>query len=280
MKPQPLKLAGMVVLVFGGVTSVGVGAIEQDTPTVTVGIVMTPDDALATPAPMSADSAIDGVPLKDAASHDDDVVAAEPQPEPQPQPEHTADPLSAIAPLDLDAVPVTEPVLSAAPIAMPPRIEDATVAAPDTDAANGDPNWPPPGTIALTSERLDTMRGGFDLPTGLKVSFGIQQVAFVNGNMVTSTNFNIPDISAMTAQQAQALASANTSGLVQVGHGNTVQPGALPGLTGGVIQNTLSNQQIQALTTINTTVNSLGAFKTFNVGSTINSALINAVRPR
>ncbi len=278
MKPQPLKLAGMVVLVFGGVTSIGVGAIEQETPAVTVGSVMTPDDALAAPAPMSAD---DSVPLKDAASRDDDVVAAESLPlppplQPQPEPEHNADPLSVIAPLDLDVLPVKETVLSAAPIAMPAQTADA----PDTYAASSDPNWPPPGTIALTSERLDTMRGGFDLPTGLKVSFGIQQVAFVNGNMVASTNFNIPDISAMTAQQAQALASANTSGLVQVGHGNTVQSGALPGLTGGVIQNTLSNQQIQALTTINTSVNSLGTFKLLNVSSTINNALANAVRPR
>lgn len=224
MKPQPLKLAGMVVLMFGGVTSFGVGAIEQDVPTVTEGRVMTPADVSAAPVVTTPATA-------------------------------------------------TEPALSAAPIAAPPPAQD-------TDAADSDPAWSSAGTVALSSEQLDNMRGGFDLPSGLKVSFGVQQVAFVNGNMVSTTNFNIPDVSAMTSQQAQALASANTSGLVQVGHGNTVQPGALPGLTGGVIQNTLSNQQIQALTTINTSVNSLGTFKTMNVGSTINGALMNAVRPR
>lgn len=231
MKPQPLKLAGMVVLMFGGVTSFGVGAIEQDVPTVTEGRVMTPADVSAAPAATTPDGG--------------------------------------------QATPATntEPALSAAPIAAPPPAQD-------TDAADSDPAWSSAGTVALSSEQLDNMRGGFDLPSGLKVSFGVQQVAFVNGNMVSTTNFNIPDVSAMTSQQAQALASANTSGLVQVGHGNTVQPGALPGLTGGVIQNTLSNQQIQALTTINTSVNSLGTFKTMNVGSTINGALMNAVRPR
>ena len=59
-----------------------------------------------------------------------------------------------------------------------------------------------------------------------------------------------------------------------------MQQGALPGLTGAVIQNSLNNQQIQALTTINAGVNSLGAFKAMNVLSTLNSALAGVVRPR
>lgn len=148
-----------------------------------------------------------------------------------------------------------------------------------TAVSRSDPGWSSADMVALTPAQLDNMRGGFDLPTGLQVSFGIERVAFVNGNMVSMTNFNIPDVGNMTAQQAQALASVSTNGLVQVGSGNTVQSGALPALSGGVIQNTLSNQQIQALTTINTTVNSLSTFKALNIGSTINSALLNAVRP-
>ncbi len=102
----------------------------------------------------------------------------------------------------------------------------------------------------------------------------------VNGNLVTTTSLNIPDIGNITAQQAQALASVNAGSLIQNGPGNVVQPGALPSLSGAVIQNTLSNQNIQALTTINTTVNSLSLFKSFNVGSTLNSALTSAVRGR
>ncbi|MFC5428966.1 hypothetical protein ACFPTO_09165 [Paraburkholderia denitrificans] len=208
MKPRPLRLAGIAAVLFGQMTSFGVGAIEQDTPTVTEGRVMTAGDAPAS------------------------------------------------------------------------RLQGDPIAAPQTDAAYSDPNWAPLAASALTPRQLDDMRGGFDLPSGLQVSFGIERVAFVNGNMVSATNFNIPNIATMTAQQAQALASASTGGLVQVGSGNAVQTGALPGLTGGVIQNTLSNQLIQALTTINTSVNSLGPFKAQNVGATINSALLNAVRPR
>jgi hypothetical protein len=118
------------------------------------------------------------------------------------------------------------------------------------------------------------------LPSGLVVSFGISRAAFVNGNLVAQTSFNIPDIANMTAQQAQMLANANTAALVQVGPHNSMQQGALPGLSGAVIQNSLNNQQIQALTTINAGVNSLGAFKAMNFLSTMNSALAGAVRPR
>lgn len=241
MKLQPLKLAGIVAVMFGGVTSIGVGAIEQDSPAVAVGSVMAPDDAMA--------ASSDAVPAAD--------------------------------PADVAVGSVTAPDDAIAASAPAPAVEPADVAG-DTDRAQqkevvaSASDWPP----ALTTAQLDTMRGGFDLPTGLKVSFGIDRVAFVNGTMVSSSSINIPDISTMTAQQAQALAAANTSALVQVGQGNSVQPGALPGLTGGVIQNTLNNQQIQELTTINTTVNSLGAFKSMNIGSTLSNALISAVRPR
>ncbi|MGF6756068.1 hypothetical protein P3T16_003475 [Paraburkholderia sp. GAS42] len=143
-----------------------------------------------------------------------------------------------------------------------------------------DPAWASADLVAVDESRLDSMRGGFELPSGLVVSFGISRAAFVNGNLVSSTSFNIPNIAQMTPQQAQMLANANTGALVQNGLNNTVQPGALPGVTGAVIQNTMSNQQIQALTTINTSVNSLSAFKSMNIGATLNSALISAVRPR
>jgi hypothetical protein len=145
---------------------------------------------------------------------------------------------------------------------------------------DADPAWASADLVAVNENRLDDMRGGFDAGSGLVVSFGITREAFVNGNLVTSTSFNIPNIAQMTPQQAQMLMNANAGALVQNGLGNTVQPGGLPGVTGAVIQNTLSNQQIQALTTINTTVNSLSAFKSMNLGQTLNSALIGAVRTR
>ncbi|MBY4724437.1 MULTISPECIES: hypothetical protein [Burkholderia] len=172
------------------------------------------------------------------------------------------------------------PILRAGPLAMaacaaagPPASEPESGGAPRR-------NWAATGAIALSDTRLDAMRGGFDMPSGLKISFGVSRVAFVDGTLVTTTSFNIPDISHITAQQAQALAAANAGALIQVGAGNAAQPAALPALTGAVIQNTLNNQQIQALTTINTTVNTLATFKNLNVMSTLNHALLGALPGR
>jgi hypothetical protein len=186
--------------------------------------------------------------------------------------------------------PKTKPVSYAAPIAVPSRGGDSSASAnreaqppaqvQTAAAGKTDPNWSMPDRLAISDERLDQMRGGFDLSSGLKVSFGISRMVVVNGNLVTTTSFNIPDLANISAQQAQQLASVNAGSLVQNGPGNVVQPGALPALSGAVIQNTLNNQNIQALTTINTTVNSLSMFKNFNVGSTLGGALTNAVRPR
>ncbi|WP_109482986.1 hypothetical protein [Paraburkholderia sp. C35] len=143
-----------------------------------------------------------------------------------------------------------------------------------------DPNWSSKTTVALSEEKLDTMRGGFEVADGLKISFGISRIAVVNGSLVTQTSFNIPDLSNMTTQQAQALAAANMGSLLQNGAGNVAQQGSVQGLSGAVIQNTLSNQNIQTLTTLNATVNSLGFFKNLNLGDTLNNALLNSIRPR
>jgi hypothetical protein len=193
-----------------------------------------------------------------------------------------------------------KPVSYAAPIAVPSRGNASTAAGREAQSSaqpqvqppvhvptaatvptsKTDPNWSTPDKVAISDERLDTMRGGFDLSSGLKVSFGVSRMVVVNGNLVTTTSFNIPDIANLSAQQAQQLASVNAGSLIQNGPGNVVQPGAMPALSGAVIQNTLNNQNIQALTTINTTVNSLSMFKNFNVGSMLGGALTNAVRPR
>ncbi|WP_431227903.1 hypothetical protein [Burkholderia contaminans] len=171
------------------------------------------------------------------------------------------------------------PIQRAGPLAMAECAAGPPAPEPESGGAQ-QRNWAATGAIALGDARLDAMRGGFDMPSGLKISFGVSRVAFVNGTLVTTTSFNIPDISHITAQQAQALAAANAGALIQVGAGNAAQPAALPALTGAVIQNTLNNQQIQALTTINTTVNTLATFKNLNVMSTLNHALLGALPGR
>jgi len=243
MKPEHLKLAGVVTVVCGSMFPYGAGAALSDSPAIATGMVRTMQGAADDAADASVAPATNVAPVASDAS---DPAQAAPRDEAY----------------------------------SPGSADELTVAKNAAHLDDADPAWTSADLVAVPEHQLDEMRGGFELPTGLMVSFGISRAAFVNGNLVAQTNFNIPDIANMTAQQAQMLANANTGSLIQVGPHNSVQQGALPGLTGAVIQNTLSNQQIQALTTINTSVNSLGAFKAMNFLSTLNSALAGAVRPR
>lgn len=127
--------------------------------------------------------------------------------------------------------------------------------------------------VPVELQRLDGMRGGFVTPTGLMLSFGIERVAFVNGELVAASRIHIPDIGAMTVEQAQALSALDETLLVQVGAGNTYLPS---GMGGVVIQNTLDGQQISTLTTLNVGVNTLGMFQDMNAFTSLQSALITA----
>ncbi len=134
--------------------------------------------------------------------------------------------------------------------------------------------------VALSNSKLDQMRGGFETGSGLKVSFGIERAVYINGNLVTTTSLNIADLSKLSAGQAQAAALNGASlGLIQNGPSNSFQPGAISASNiGTVIQNTLNDQKIQALTLINASVNSLDLIKRANVQSSIQSALIDSLR--
>lgn len=139
---------------------------------------------------------------------------------------------------------------------------------------NGLPGWAP-----VSEDALDDTRGGFDLGNGLVASFGIDRAVYVNGNLVTSTSFNVPDIGHMTPAQASAMQSAlNTVQVTQVGPNNSFDPSSLGSSGGGtVIQNTLNNQHIQNITTINTSVNSLGAFREGSLQEALQQAQLQSL---
>ncbi|WP_266181464.1 hypothetical protein [Dyella humicola] len=135
------------------------------------------------------------------------------------------------------------------------------------------------GWTAVSEDTLDDMRGGFDLGNGLVASLGIDRAVYVNGDLVTSTSFNIPDISHITTTQAAALNTAlNSVSLTQVGPNNTFDPGSLGHTTAAtVIQNTLNNQNIQSITTINASSNSLNAFRQANFQSALQQAELQSL---
>ncbi len=134
----------------------------------------------------------------------------------------------------------------------------------DTSASLGRP---------VAFDRLETARGGFELPSGLQASFGFERVVYVNGELVASARVSIPDIAAMTPEQAQALADAQRGQVGQIGAGNLVESAPNGGL---VIQNTLDGQDIRAATTLDIGVNTLGLFQDLNAQAAMQDALIAA----
>lgn len=128
---------------------------------------------------------------------------------------------------------------------------------------------PEPDWVPVAVEKLDGLRGGYQLPSGLLLSFGIERVAWVNGEMVSYLRVDIPDIAHMTPEQAQALSQIAQTQLVQVGPGNVANGLGQGGL---VIQNTLDGQDIRARTTLDISVNTLGLFQALNAADALRNA--------
>jgi hypothetical protein len=125
---------------------------------------------------------------------------------------------------------------------------------------------------AVSETLLDEARGGFELPANLRASLVLDRSAFVNGERVAHTSARVSDIASMTASEACALAQAFTTLVVQSGPANTF---SLPdlGAASTVIQNTLNDQHLVTLTTLDVQVNTLGAFREFNFQDGLGQAL-------
>lgn len=124
---------------------------------------------------------------------------------------------------------------------------------------------------------LDTLRGGFETPGGLQLSFGIERLVYVNGELSSVTSINVSDLNRLTGASAAAIAGLPANGsiaLIQNGVGNTFSAGQLSASAlATVIQNSLDNQHIQAVTTISATVNSMEMLKAIRLQQTLEDAL-------
>jgi hypothetical protein len=130
----------------------------------------------------------------------------------------------------------------------------------------------------VSNQRLDTVRGGFDLGGGIEASLGIERAVYIDGNLVTYTSVNIPDLAHVTTQQAVALASALSTVNVQNGPGNTFDPTSLGSTTAAtVIQNTLNNQTIRNMTVLNVAVNTLNAFRDSGLQQAMQAVQVQAL---
>ena len=70
----------------------------------------------------------------------------------------------------------------------------------------------------MSDDKLDKMRGGFDVAPGLNVSFGIVRSVTINGELVSKTSFDLPDVTRISAAQASLVRAAIAgSSVVQLG---------------------------------------------------------------
>ena len=101
----------------------------------------------------------------------------------------------------------------------------------------------------------------------------------INGDLVTKTSFHLPDVTKITAEQAQlASAAIGQISIVQNGSGNSVDLAANSQFRAGtVIQNSLNDQWIQTLTVINAGVNSLGLLNAINTQNVLKEALLGSI---
>jgi hypothetical protein len=119
--------------------------------------------------------------------------------------------------------------------------------------------------------RLEGMRGGFQMPSGQMLSFGIERVVYVNDVLVASASVRIPDAADIDPGQAQALAEFNKGIVVQIGERNYFDPTHVAG--GVAIQNTLDNQRIRTVTNVEVGTGALGVFQEINSFGALGDAL-------
>jgi hypothetical protein len=138
---------------------------------------------------------------------------------------------------------------------------------------------------ALDTASLDEVRGGFELEgSSLKFSIGIERAVYINGNLVATNVLNLKDLQSSTggASVAGASPAAAPAGALVVQNGpagsNYVAPQVAQNPTATVIQNSLNDQKIQAVTTINASVNSLQTVRAMSVANAIQYGIVSSLR--
>jgi hypothetical protein len=139
----------------------------------------------------------------------------------------------------------------------------------------------PPGWVAVDAATLAGQRGGFTTASGIALSIGIERLVAINGEVVSRTSLQVPDMSRLDPELArQTGAALSAVKLIQTGSANMGLAGFADASLGGtVIQNTLSDQRIDSRTVINASVNSLGLLKALNFNGNVSDAIARAAGP-
>lgn len=168
----------------------------------------------------------------------------------------------------------TLPLLLLAPAAWPQTAAPMSLAqralAFELNCCSAPPGWNKAGAAALESQR-----GGFELPSGLTVSLGLERLVAVNGQLVSQGSFNITNLASLSDSEARQARDVLTGArLIQNGPGNFA---SLPAGPGTYVQNTLDGQTIAARTIINANVNSASLLKDLNFNASVRDAGLRAL---
>lgn len=87
----------------------------------------------------------------------------------------------------------------------------------------------------VSNSELEQLRGGFELPSGMNIDFSIARMIFLNGEVISSSSFQLP---------------SNVS-FLQTGIMNQFLNSTDSGLSPMIIQNHMDNQVIKTITDIN-----------------------------
>lgn len=134
----------------------------------------------------------------------------------------------------------------------------------------------------VADSELDEMRGGFETNSGglpLSFSLGIVQAIYVNGELDSTTTIAIPALSALSAQGAGAT-QFNAINIIQIGAGNVFSLQGIQNLpTSNItaIQNTLDNQSIGIVTTINASITSRDFLRSLAAQTSLNQMNFKSV---
>jgi hypothetical protein len=136
----------------------------------------------------------------------------------------------------------------------------------------------PPGWGQALPERvLAQQRGGFIDENGLKITVGLESLVRVNGELRSQLQVQLPDL----AQLAKAGTTLNGQmAVVQNGTGNSL-PADLGSQVSGLstfIQNSLDDQVIQNLKSLNIEISGLQGLSRSQIKQRVNGQLVESLR--
>ena len=168
-------------------------------------------------------------------------------------------------------MPAPAPAASPAPTPAPVPVAAAPVAAPAPAPIQGPPALPvvvAPGPAPAPAAAA----GPVLAPAPVPVTAPAPTAAPVPATQPVAS-------APPTPTPAMVIHTGGPVGVVQIGAGNSAPTQGLGGsAVGTIIQNTLNDQMIQNVMTVNATVNSLQVLKSFDVQSALRSAINDALR--